>query len=97
VLRGHDELATVVERIGRYERTFHHLGQMAVERLDEAVAHAEIYCIAHHWRSVDPPGGHMVAYVRYEDRYRRLTGGEWCIASRVVHIDGVQTSAAGSA
>lgn len=85
VLRGHDELARVVERIARYDRTFHMLGQVVV---DASGAGGEVYCIAHHWRATGDGTEHMVMYIRYEDEYRRGPDGDWCIATRTLHVDG---------
>jgi hypothetical protein len=87
VLRGHDEIGVVVERIARFGRTFHVLGQVFVEQCDDQEALAEVYCVAHHWSRAGAEADHMVLFVRYEDRYRRR-GTEVRIASRRVRIDG---------
>jgi hypothetical protein len=92
VLRGHAELGRVVERIRRYDRTFHLLGQVVVDASDQAgdddVASAEVYCIAHHWRAANDATEHLVMYIRYQDDYRRLPDGDWRIATRTLHVDG---------
>lgn len=91
VLRGHDELAQVVERIGRYDRTFHLLGQTLVDNVDEGVAKAETYCIAHHWLAGENGEDDMVLYIRYEDEYRRGDDGSWRITARRLHEDAGET------
>jgi hypothetical protein len=87
MLRGHAELSRVVERIARYDTTFHCLGQSLIDRVDDTVAHGEVYCTAHHWRTVDDRREHMTMYIRYADAYRRGDDGEWRIATRSLHVD----------
>ncbi len=96
VLRGSDELRDVVRRIERYDRTFHMVGQVLIDREEDAVAHGEAYCAAHHWRAVDDDATeHMVLFIRYEDRYRRDLGDGWLISARTVHVDGTEITRTG--
>ena len=81
VIRGHDELAKILVRIARYERTFHLVGTSAYE-VDGDDATGEVYCVAHHLGS----GTDVVMYIRYQDVYRRDAAG-WTIADRRVLVD----------
>lgn len=90
-LCGHGELARVVERIARYDTTFHCLGQSSIERVDDATATGEVYCVAHHWRMVDDRREHMTMYIRYADAYRWGTDGEWRITARALYVDARET------
>jgi len=87
VLRGHGELVQVIERIARYDRTFHLLGQTLVESAGEGVARAETYCVAHHWLASEDGVEDTVLYIRYEDTYRPGTDGAWRLAERRLHED----------
>jgi 3-phenylpropionate/cinnamic acid dioxygenase small subunit len=85
-LRGHAELARVVELIERYRETFHLLGQGSYE-LAGTTATGEVYCLAHHLeRSTEQPAT-VVTHIRYLDRYRVGDGGDWRIAERRVVVD----------
>jgi hypothetical protein len=87
VLRGHDELAQVIERIGRFDRTFHLLGQTLVEEVDGDGARGETYCVAHHWLGAGDRVEDTVMFIRYEDTYARTAGGDWRLAERRLHED----------
>jgi hypothetical protein len=87
VLRGHAELARVIDRIQRYDRTFHLLGQTVLDAGADR-ARGEVYCVAHHWRTTDGGVTDTVLYIRYDDEYRPDATGEWRIATRVLHLDG---------
>lgn len=91
VLHGHAELAQVVERIGRYDRTFHLLGQTRLESAGEGVARAETYCAAHHWLTTGDRLEDNVLYIRYEDTYRLCEDGAWRFTERRLHEDGRET------
>ena len=82
VLRGHGELAQVIERIGRYDRTFHLLGQTALGSAAGDIARAETYCVAHHWLATGDLVEDTVLHIRYEDEYRRGGDGEWRLSTR---------------
>ena len=45
--RGHAELADITERIARYDKTFHFVGNARYE-IDGDRATGEVYCLAHH-------------------------------------------------
>ncbi len=81
---GHQSLAEVPGLLGRYARTFHHLGQARYE-VDEETATGEVYCLAHHLTTDDPPVV-QVMHIRYRDRYRRVDG-RWGIEDRCVLVD----------
>ena len=85
VLRGHSELAAVIERIARYDRTFHLLGQTRLEWAEGMVAKAETYCVAHHWLTTEERHEDTVLYIRYEDTYRLGDDGEWRFTERSLH------------
>jgi hypothetical protein len=86
-LHGHDEIRVIVERIARYPKTFHLLGQSAYE-IEGDQALGEVHCVAHHFDS-----GHVgvgtdhVMFVRYRDDYRLDARDEWRIAARTVLVD----------
>jgi hypothetical protein len=90
VMTGHDQIGTVIERIARYARTFHMLGQSAYEPAAGGEATGEVYCVAHHWT---PGKGDYIMYVRYGDRYASHDG-RWLIATRRVLIEATETRAA---
>ena len=91
VLRGHDQLAQVVERIGRYDRTFHLLGQTVLESTGDGVARAETYCVAHHWLTTGDSVEDTVLHIRYEDTYRLCDDGRWRFTERRLHEDARET------
>ena len=88
VLRGHGELSQVIERIGRYDRTFHVVGQTLMQGTGDSTARAETYCVAHHWLTDGDRLGDTVLYIRYEDAYRLGDDGEWRFTERRLHEDG---------
>jgi hypothetical protein len=92
VLRGHDELALVVERIRRYDTTFHQLGQHTFAAVGDGAARGEVYCVAHHWRNKAGRREHKIMYIRYVDEYRRDGDNGWRIAARTVRIDATETT-----
>ena len=92
-ISGHEELRAIPERLGRYDRTFHLLGQSAY-RAHQGMATGELYCIANHLRA----GVNTVMYIRYEDEYRQNVTGKWLLSSRRVVVEWVEEhSASGSA
>ena len=75
---GRDEIATVPDRLARYERTFHLVSTHRC-RIDGDTASGVAYCEAHH-----RAGGHdAVRYIRYDDDYVRVDGA-WRFGSRTV-------------
>lgn len=90
VRRGRGELADVVTRVSRHDRTFHLLGNSRYDvRGDEATG--EVYCVAH---QIDPVGDggrtDHVMYIRYHDHYERGDAG-WQIVERRVLVDWTET------
>lgn len=85
-MAGHDALASIPVSLGRFERTFHLLGQ-ARYSVDRDRATGEVYCVAHHLAS----GTNTVMYIRYADEYGRDASGAWRIADRRVQVDWTET------
>jgi hypothetical protein len=83
---GHGELRRIPERLRRYDRTFHMLGQ-STYRVLHGEASGEIYCIASHLK-VDV---NTVMYIRYEDDYQQNSIGQWLIRSRIVVVEWTET------
>jgi hypothetical protein len=86
IMRGHDEIGQVTQRISAYAKTFHKLGQGLYD-IDEYVATGEVYCVAYHLTVDGPMRTNRVMYIRYQDSYRRTPGGDWRIGSREVRPD----------
>ncbi|MFJ6573969.1 nuclear transport factor 2 family protein [Streptomyces sp. NPDC091292] len=88
-MRGYEQLGLVTERIARYDRTFHLLGQSihSADGADEASG--VTYCVAHHMSGGADPVDHVM-YIRYQDRFRRDSSG-WTIDHREVLIDWTET------
>ena len=91
VLRGHSELAQVISRIGRYDRTFHLLGQTLLESAGDVVVRAETYCVAHHWLTTGDGLEDTVLHIRYEDTYALGDDGAWRFTERRLHEDARET------
>ena len=86
---GHSQIAKITERIARYPKTFHLLGQSTYE-IDGATATGEVYCSAHHLTPDSNGGTDYVMLIRYNDEYRREAGA-WRIARRRVLVDWTET------
>ena len=84
-MRGHDELARVIDRIARYESTHHQLGQMAFA-VEGDNGTGEVYCTASHLRRHDGGSEGTVMYIRYLDEYR-WDDSRWAIQQRRVVVD----------
>jgi hypothetical protein len=84
--RGRDELAEVITRIARYDKTFHMLGNTRYE-ISAPAATGEVYCIAHH---LDAARTDHVMYIRYHDDYTHDRHG-WRIVERRVLVDWRET------
>lgn len=82
--QGRAVLTEVPALLGRYARTFHHLGQARYD-VHGDVATGEVYCTARHVTTDDPPEVHVM-HIRYADRYRRVDG-RWGIEDRRVLVD----------
>ena len=81
------ELDRIPAGLGRYDHTFHLVGNHRVEVADDD-ATGDTYCVAHH---VSGDVDHVM-HIRYEDRYRRTADG-WRIATRDVHVLWTSTEA----
>ena len=85
-MTGHGELSRITERIARYEKTFHMLGQGAYQ-VDGDTAQGEVYCVANHLKG----GINTVMFIRYHDRYvRDEADGRWRISQRELAVDWVE-------
>jgi ketosteroid isomerase-like protein len=85
VLRGHDELARVTERIAVYDATFHFIGQATYGAAGDGAV-GEVYCTARHLSRTRHGATDFVMLIRYVDRYAR--GGDgWRIAHRKLFLD----------
>ena len=93
-MQGHASLAKIIERIARFDRTYHLIGNSRYDLTDDA-ATGEVYCVAHHVpgdaaAGAEPrPNGvptSYVMYIRYRDEYVRADG-EWRIRDRQVLVD----------
>lgn len=91
VCRGHGEIAAIVERITRFPRTFHFVGQSLYDVApdDDRAAVGEVYCLAHH---LTGDGTDIVMFIRYDDHYGRdRADGRWRITHRRVLVDWTET------
>jgi hypothetical protein len=86
---GPDIGPTIAERIGRYDLTFHFIGNRRYWTNDDGTAGGEIYCTAHHRTLAD--GTDYVMYIRYNDTYTRGADGGWRIAVRRLLLDWSET------
>ncbi|MFI5956344.1 nuclear transport factor 2 family protein [Cryptosporangium sp. NPDC051539] len=85
------ELAQVPVRLGRYDRTFHFVGNHLVSVLRGDDAAGDAYCLAHHVTGADD----KVIAIHYEDRYRRV-GDDWRFARRDVRVQWIDDRKIGS-
>ncbi len=79
----------VLQVLPHFAATHHFLGQCTIDlALDDAAAHVETYCSAHHVGKPDERGtvSDMRMGLRYIDRFERR-GDEWRIAKRVCAFD----------
>jgi uncharacterized protein (TIGR02246 family) len=86
---GLTEIRTAMERLHRYDATFHMLGQSRVAGGPDT-ASGETYCDAHHLLVEPAEGGERrtdtVMKIRYADDFVRTDDG-WRIAVRRLHTD----------
>jgi len=80
-LVGRMAIATIPERLRRYERTEHHVRDLVVEPDGREDAHGTAACEAHHLHE----GVDTVMTITYVDQYRRTPAG-WRFADREVRI-----------
>jgi SnoaL-like domain len=88
-LSGRKALRAVPERLGRFERTFHLLGQSHYE-IDGETATGTVYCTANHLLD----GVNEVMHIRYRDSYAVCDDGRWRIQSRRVVVEWTEHRAA---
>lgn len=88
-MRGHEQIAKVTTVIARFAKTFHFLGQSWYEA-DGDEATGEVHCLAHHLDREGAGATDQVMLIRYQDRYRRGTGGAWAITARQVLVDWIE-------
>jgi len=87
--RGRAELADVITRIARHDRTFHLIGNSRYA-VDGDHATGEVYCVAHHLDLPEGPAASAtdhIMYIRYLDQYRKGDDGAWRILERRVLVD----------
>ena len=86
-----DELAEIVERIARFERTEHRVGRATfVIASDDGVATGTVVGEAHHHSPTDDGRTDWVLTIEYTDRYVRTPVG-WRIAHRTVQVLAAET------
>ena len=83
--RGHRQLAKVVGALGRFDVTYHLVGNHTVHVAGDD-ATGEVYCVAHHLATDDAGCVDHVMHLRYLDRYHR-TAGVWRFAERETHVE----------
>jgi hypothetical protein len=84
-LHGRDQIHAQLVSLDRYTRTFHQLGQHAVNYHDGSLT-GECYCTAGHLYESDRGASLYVMYIRYHDQYV-VENGEWRFAERLLWID----------
>jgi len=80
-----DALARLRDRMARYERTMHVVGNQLIE-LNGDTASSETYAVAYHRLTEDGTAKLLTVGVRYLDDLAR-DGEQWRIRRRVVHTD----------
>lgn len=88
--RGRDRLSAIPERLGRYDRTFHFVGNHVCS-VDGDGATGQTYCLAHHVNQNPMGGTDYVMVICYDDTYRRGTDGCWRFARRRVLTQWTET------
>jgi ketosteroid isomerase-like protein len=88
-IRGRDRLRRIPERLARYDRTFHSLGQAQYWSNEPGHAEGEVLCTASHVRGRT----NSVMYIRYEDGYQKSADGTWRIQRRDVQVQWTETHA----
>jgi len=89
VLDGRETLTPVVDDLNRYQATMHFNGQSTIT-LDGERARGESYCIAHHLSTTGDQRTLMLAYLRYNDTFRKVNGA-WLLAERNLYVDWIET------
>ena len=88
-LDGRESLRPVFENLNTYDRTMHFVGQHTLRSYSPTEAKGQAYCIAHHLNYVEGGQKLMIAYMRYEDTFRKVDG-KWLFAERILLVDFVE-------
>jgi hypothetical protein len=84
-LFGREALAPVFDDLNRYQATMHFNGQSTIA-LDGDRATGESYCIAHHLFTDSGERKLMVAWLRYDDTFVKVSDA-WLFAERKLYVD----------
>ncbi len=84
---GRVEILTAMQRLDRYDRTFHLVGQVRLW-VETDGPHGETYCVAHHFTEDADGTRDRVMYIRYHDTFVHDPDpdGDWRFARRVLDI-----------
>lgn len=85
VREGIDQIVDAMQRLLRYEATFHLLGQQRLVGGPDT-ATGETYCDAHHLTLDGDARADTIMKIRYADEFVRTDVG-WQIAARRLHVD----------
>jgi hypothetical protein len=86
---GVGEIASIPERLRRYDRTIHHVTTHLVSAAGPGLATGEAYCLAHHLhRREDGLVVDHLLHIRYVDRYV-LVDDDWRFGTREVRTEWV--------
>ena len=88
-LDGRKSLRPVFENLNTYDRTMHFVGQHTLRSYSPTEAKGQAYCIAHHLNYIEGGQKLMIAYMRYEDTFRKVDG-KWLFAERILLVDFVE-------
>ena len=88
-LDGRESLRPVFEHLNTYDRTMHFVGQHTLRSYSPTEAKGQAYCIAHHLNYIEGSQKLMIAYMRYEDTFRKVDG-KWLFAERILLVDFVE-------
>lgn len=86
---GREGLRPVFENLNTYDRTMHFVGQHTLRQYAPNEAKGQAYCIAHHLNYTEGGQKLMIAYMRYEDTFRKVDG-RWLFAERILLVDFVE-------
>jgi hypothetical protein len=85
-IQGLEHIGGIVDAMSvRYARTMHVMSNSR-SSVDGDDASGSVYCIAHHLIDDDGPPREVVAYIVYDDSFRRGDDGEWRIQRRDVRF-----------
>ncbi|MCB0996317.1 MAG: nuclear transport factor 2 family protein [Acidimicrobiales bacterium] len=83
-------VAWVMPLLTKYDMSFHFIGNVLIELLDERRARSEAYGIAHHRSTDGPDHRNLTVGFRYIDDVERRGDGPWLIARRVAVTEWVR-------